>query len=58
MFGIVKKNVYCIIKWNSYASDHTKYVLSSRQKFKIQPLLILIRMNTVKNFTTIHFQLN
>ena len=40
MFGIVKKNVYCIIKWNSYASDHTKYVLWSRQKFEIQPTLI------------------
>ena len=40
MFGIVKKNVYCVIKWNSYASDHTKYVLLSRQKFKTQPTLL------------------
>ena len=44
-------------------TKHTKCVLLSNQKCIIQPTLINLHtvknlMNTVKNFTTIHLQLN
>ena len=42
----------------AYASNHKKCVLLSNQKCEIQPTLIYILMNIVKNFTTVHIQLN
>ena len=41
------------------ATNHAKCLLLNNQKWEIQPtLLIYILINTDKNFTIIHFQLN
>ena len=39
------------------SSKHTKYVTSSNQRLNLL-LSIYIPMNTVKNYTTIHFRFN
>ena len=39
-------------------SNYTKYVSLSNQKCKIQPTLINLHPNAVKNYTTIHLRLN
>ena len=61
MLGIIKNMVIVVLTDTVSASNHTKCVSLSNQKCMIQPtvnlLLIYILMNTVKNFTIIHFQL-
>ena len=61
MLGIIKNMVIVVLTGTVSASNHTKCVSLSNQKCMIQPtvnlLLIYILMNTVKNFTIIHFQL-
>ena len=61
MLGIIKNMVIVVLTGRVSASNHTKCVSLSNQKCMIQPtvnlLLIYILMNTVKNFTIIHFQL-
>ena len=61
MLGIIKNMVIVVLTSTVSASNHTKCVSLSNQKCMIQPtvnlLLIYILMNTVKNFTIIHFQL-
>ena len=59
MFGLIKKVFMGLLINIVNASNHTKCASLSNQKCKIRPTLIdLHLMNTVKNFTTIHFQLN
>ena len=61
MLEIIKNMVIVVLTGRVSASNHTKCVSLSNQKCMIQPavnlLLIYILMNTVKNFTIIHFQL-
>ena len=61
MLGIIKNMVIVVLTGRVSASNHTKCVSLSNQKCMIQPtvnlLLIYVLMNTVKNFTIIHFQL-
>ena len=57
MFGIIKKIFIMLLSSVVNASNHTKCVSLSNQKFKIQPTLINILMNTVKSFNIIHSQL-
>ena len=58
IFGLIKKIFIGLLTGLVNRSNHTKCVLLSNQKCMIQPtLLIYILMNTVKNFTIIHFQL-
>ena len=59
MFGFIKKILMGLLTGLVNGSNHTNCASLSNQKCMIQPTLInLILMNTVKNFTTIHFQLN
>ena len=58
MLGLIKKIFYGILTGLVDGSNHTKCVSLSNQKYKIQPTLIYILMNTVKNFTIIYLQLN
>ena len=58
MLGLIKKIFYGILTGLVNGSNHTKCVSLSNQKYKIQPILIYILMNTVKNFTIIYLQLN
>ena len=58
MLGLIKKIFYGILTGLVDGSNHTKCVSLSNQKYKIQPILIYILMNTVKNFTIIYLQLN
>ena len=58
MFGLIKKMFIVLLSSTVNASNHTKCVSLSNQKCNIQPSLIYILMNPVKNFTTIHFRLN
>ena len=57
MFGIIKKIFIMLLSSIVNASNHTKCVSLSNQKFKIQPTLINILMNTVNSFNIIHSQL-
>ena len=51
MFGIIKKMFIVQLSSIVNASKHTKYVLSSDQKFKIQPTLINVHPNEhIKEF--------
>ena len=52
MFGLIKKIFICLLTGLVNGSNHKKCVSFSNQKFMIQLI------NTVKNFTTIHFQSN
>ena len=59
MYGIIKKMFIVGLSSIVNAFNYTKCALLSNQKCQIQATLInLILMNTVKNFTTIHLQLN
>ena len=59
MFGLIKKVFMGLLINIVNDSNHTKCASLSNQKSEIQSTLIdLHLMNTVKNFTTIHFQLN
>ena len=58
MFGLIKKMFIVLLSSTVNASNHTKSVSLSNQKCNIQPSLIHILMNPVKNFTAIHFRLN
>ena len=59
MFGLIKKVFMGLLINIVNASNHTKCATLSNQKCEIRPTLIdLHLMNTVKNFTTVHFQLN
>ena len=58
MLGLIKKIFYGILTGLVDGSNHTKCISLSNQKYKIQPTLIYILMNTVKNFTIIYLQLN
>ena len=58
MLGLIKKIFYGILTGLVDGSNHTKCVSLSNQKYKIQPTLIYILMNTVKNFSIIYLQLN
>ena len=53
MFGLIKKYIYL-----ANGSNHTNCVPLSNQKRNIQPILINLHPDTVKNFTIIHLQLN
>ena len=53
MFGLIKKYIYL-----ANGSNHTNCVPLSNQKCKIEPILINLHPDTVKNFTIIHLQLN
>ena len=58
MFGVIKKMFIVLLTSLVNASSDTKYVSLSNQKCKVNlVLLIYILMNTVKNYTTIHYQL-
>ena len=58
MFGVIKKMFIMLLTSLVNASSDTKYVSLSNQKCKVNlVLLIYILMNTVKNYTTIHYQL-
>ena len=54
MFTLIKEISIGLLTGIESASNHKKCVSLSNQKCMIQPTVI----NTVKNFTTIHLQLN
>ena len=58
MLALIKKIFYGILTGLVDGSNRTKCFSLSNQKYKIQPTLIYILMNTVKNFTIIYLQLN
>ena len=59
MFGLINKIFIELLTDILSASNQIKYVSLSSQKRITQPTLLdLNPMNTVKNFTTIHLQLN
>ena len=59
MFGVIKKMFTVLLNSIVNASNHTNvyFYVVKNAKFNL-PLLIHTLMNTVKNFTTIHFRLN
>ena len=59
MLKLIKKIFIGLLTGIVNGCNHKKCFSLSNQKCKIQPILInYILMNTVKNFTIIHFQLN
>ena len=59
MFGLINKIFIELLTDILSASNQIKYVSLSSQKRITQPTLIYLNpMNTVKNLTTIHLQLN
>ena len=60
MLVLIKKIFIGLLTGLVNGSNHTKCISLSNQKFMIQPTLINLHTNefTVKNFTTIHLQLN
>ena len=59
MFGIIKKIFIGWITGLVSASNHTNCVSLSNHNVRFNLLLsIYVLMNAVKNFTTIHIQLN
>ena len=59
MFGLSKKEFMGLLINIVDASNHTKCVSLSNKNVKFNLLLLIyILVNTVKNFTTIHFHLN
>ena len=57
MFGLIKKIFMGLLISMVNASNHTKCIWFSNQRFNLL-LIIYILMNIVKNFTTIHLPLN
>ena len=59
MFGLIKKIFIGLLAGLVNGPNDTKLLckLIKNARFNL-PLLIYILMNTVKNFTTIHFRLN
>ena len=59
MFGLIKKIFVGLLSSKVNASNHINCVSLSNQNVKLNLLLLIyILINTVKNVTTIHFQLN
>ena len=59
MFGLIKKVFIGFLTGLGNGSKHTKCISISNQKCMIEStLLIYILMNTVKNYTILHLQLN
>ena len=59
MFGLIKKIFIGLLAGIVSASNHTRCISLSNQKYITQPTLINLHPNdTVKNFTTIHLRLN
>ena len=60
MLVLIKKIFIGLLTGLVNGSNHTKCISLSNQKFMIQSTLINLHTNefTVKNFTTIHLQLN
>ena len=59
MLSLIEKISIGLLTVLVNASNHTKCVSLSNQNVLFNlPLLIYILMNAVKNFTTIHLQLN
>ena len=59
MFGLTKKVFIGFLTGLGNGSNHTKCISISNQKSLIEStLLIYILMNTVKNYTILHLQLN
>ena len=58
MFGIIKMMFIVLLTSIVNAFNHAKCLSLSDQKCESQPTLIYILANTVKNYTTIHKQLN
>ena len=59
MFMLIKKIFIGFLNDLVNGSNHPKCVSLSNQKYEIQPTHIkLLLMNTVKNFISIHLQLN
>ena len=59
MFGLIKKILIGLLAGLVNRSNHTKCVSLRNQNVRFNLLLLVYNlMNTVKNFTTIHFRLN
>ena len=59
MFGLIKKMFTGLLISIANAANHKKCLSLKNQKYMVQPILIIYTlMKTVKNFTTIHLQLN
>ena len=59
MFGLIKKTFMELLTSIISASNHTKCVSLSNQKFEVQLLLLsYILINTITNYTCIHLRLN
>ena len=59
MFGLIKKVFIVLLIGLTDASNHTKCISLSNQKYMIQPTLINLHPNEYsQEFHTIHFRLN